>query len=395
MMETEPMADLLRSLGESPVPPEDASLAAARRRRVVHRLEGALRGVRDERARAAAQRARVAGVVAAAAVVLVGVGVAWLGRRAASPLEVAGHLEGAEGAVAVRDRSGSPRSVTPPLALAAHDTVATFDGGRAQIRLESGVAVDAEGETAVEVDAPFDRSVHPDEAIALAHGRIGLRVPRRPEGTSFRVRTPDVEVVVRGTAFTVWVCEGCGGTISNTRVAVSEGVVGVVHAGVETLVYPGQTWPPSAAAAPSVPVGAEPPAAVAPGLLETSKPPAPSVAVLPQPVTGAKPSAAPPTPSSTLAEQNRLYQSALEARRRGDDARAVVLLDELLTRFPGSPLAQEARVERVRALAKLGRAGDAAVEARRYLADYPDGFAREEARERAIPAASASPRSKP
>jgi hypothetical protein len=304
-----------------------------------------------------------------------------LGRRGPSSVEVAGRLESAEGTVNVQDRSGVARTAMPELALGPHDTVSTSDGGRARIRLASGVAVDADGETAVEIDVPFDPRAHPDEAIALARGHIGLRVPKRPDGTSFRVRTADVEVVVHGTAFTVWACDGCGGVIANTRVAVAEGVVGVVHRGVETLVYTGQTWPPSAPAAASS-VGAGYPIATDPSAAEAAppNPPAPPASVAGAP----KPSAAPPPPSSTLAEQNRLYQSAREARRRGDDARALALLDEFLARYPGSPLAQEARVERLRALSKLGRQGEVAVEARRYLADYPHGFAREEAKEQAI-----------
>ena len=70
----------------------------------------------------------------------------------------------------------------------------------------------------------------------------------------------------------------------------------------------------------------------------------------------------------------------MQARRDGEEARAVALLGQLLADFPGTPLAQEARVERFRALRGLGQREAAAREARRYLADYPRGFATEEAR---------------
>jgi outer membrane protein assembly factor BamD (BamD/ComL family) len=86
------------------------------------------------------------------------------------------------------------------------------------------------------------------------------------------------------------------------------------------------------------------------------------------------------TPRSALAEQNRLLQAALAARREGRDADALAKLDELLRAYPNSPLAQEAHANRFRALEKLGRHAEAVVEAQTYLAEYPDGFARDEAK---------------
>lgn len=61
-----------------------------------------------------------------------------------------------------------------------------------------------------------------------------------------------------------------------------------------------------------------------------------------------------PLSASDLAEQNRLFQAASTARRTGDDRKAIALYDELLTRYPSSPLAAEARTEKNRAAARLG-----------------------------------------
>jgi outer membrane protein assembly factor BamD (BamD/ComL family) len=83
---------------------------------------------------------------------------------------------------------------------------------------------------------------------------------------------------------------------------------------------------------------------------------------------------------STLAEQNKLLQQALDARRRGDETHAIESLDTLLTRYPSSPLTQEARVEKFRALEARSNHSRAVVEAQRYLADYPAGFAVNEAK---------------
>jgi hypothetical protein len=82
---------------------------------------------------------------------------------------------------------------------------------------------------------------------------------------------------------------------------------------------------------------------------------------------------------STLADENRLMQAALGARRDGQNARAVQLLTELLTRHPRSPLAQNAEVERFRALLRSGDEQSAARQARTYLNQYPNGMAADEA----------------
>jgi outer membrane protein assembly factor BamD (BamD/ComL family) len=84
--------------------------------------------------------------------------------------------------------------------------------------------------------------------------------------------------------------------------------------------------------------------------------------------------------SSTLAQENDLYAAASRAAREGNDALAVSTLSTLLSRYPSSPLVQNARVDRFRALSRSGRSAEAVAAARRYLADYPNGFARDEAK---------------
>jgi hypothetical protein len=91
--------------------------------------------------------------------------------------------------------------------------------------------------------------------------------------------------------------------------------------------------------------------------------------------------AAPIAEQSTLSEENRLMQAALAAARAGDDARAIKWLNELLSRYPKSPLAQNAQVERFRALARTGATGPAATQARQYLSEHPNGMASDEARD--------------
>jgi outer membrane protein assembly factor BamD (BamD/ComL family) len=89
---------------------------------------------------------------------------------------------------------------------------------------------------------------------------------------------------------------------------------------------------------------------------------------------------------STLTAENELYRRAVSSVRGSDDSRAVGLLDTFLVRFPRSPLAQNAEVERLRALERLGRHDAAVHAAQQYLSAYPRGFASEEARRLLAPA---------
>jgi hypothetical protein len=86
----------------------------------------------------------------------------------------------------------------------------------------------------------------------------------------------------------------------------------------------------------------------------------------------------------TLTEENRLYNAGVEAKNRGDAARAAELFGELVASFPQSPLRESAQVMRFRALKQAGQSARAASEARRYLAEHADGAARAEAREIAL-----------
>jgi len=108
------------------------------------------------------------------------------------------------------------------------------------------------------------------------------------------------------------------------------------------------------------------------GLSQTGLAPAPSASI--------EPSAAPPAASaSTLGEENRLFGEAAAAARSGAVDQALSGFEELLRKYPSSPLSQTARVRKFRLLAKSGRKSQAAAEALRYLNSYPTGFAEREA----------------
>jgi outer membrane protein assembly factor BamD (BamD/ComL family) len=93
--------------------------------------------------------------------------------------------------------------------------------------------------------------------------------------------------------------------------------------------------------------------------------------------------------ASTLAEQERMFQEAIDARNRGDDPHAVELFTRLVARYPNY---EEAEVQLFRAQKRLGQTAAAAAGARRYLAEHPQGFAHEEARSFALSSTPAQPR---
>jgi len=168
------------------------------------------------------------------------------------------------------------------------------------------------------------------------------------------------------------------------------------------VAYQSQSAPEPHSAAPAkttAPVLTPKIAPAAPRPLPPEPPLAPEVndepSVAPTPSVGrahhgaaapALPESAPPqTRISTLGQENELLASAKAAVRSSDFRTALARIDELLQRYPRSPLGQNAQVERFRVLAKMGQTAQAAQAARRYLADYPQGFARDEARTMAAP----------
>ena len=126
----------------------------------------------------------------------------------------------------------------------------------------------------------------------------------------------------------------------------------------EVSIGPGQEWTAECA-----------PASAAPTNTMTAAPPAPAAA-------SPEPAAAHGVPPPRgLAPINDLYAEAMDAKAKGDKSHALSALERLETLYPSSPLAESATVERMKILASTNPKAASAV-AKRYLAHYPDGFAR-------------------
>jgi hypothetical protein len=258
-----------------------------------------------------------------------------------------------ESGVAVTTRRGVAAVISAGanVQIAEGDFVRTGPDGHATLLLPRGVRVELSRATKAGVVSALES----DQKLSLDIGETQISVPKPGGPSTFSVTTPDARVVVHGTEFMVRVEEGDQAHPTRTSVSVTRGAVSVVNATGERLLRPGESW--SAAS----------PEATAPTRAE---PAAPSRAR----VANARESA------SSLAEQNRLFQAALDARRAGDDAAVLRAVDELFARYPETTLAQEARLARFRALKALKRNHEASREARRYLSAHPDTPAADEAR---------------
>lgn len=312
------------------------------------------------------RRARIFGAVAAAAaVVIVGGGATFFATRATGSA-ASGPAWHAQGAAEVVAAAGTP--ALPPGAVASGARVVAGGVESARLAWPSGTEVVLSPRSEVSLVEHGRANV-----FRLERGSLAARVAKLEPGERFVVRTHDTEVEVRGTAFDlslVGADEPCA-DVSRTRLRVTEGKVAVRHAGAETFVAAGESWPTCPTTARVDP----PPVATA-----TSDPPAPSSAAPPSTAQPAltRPASTAGAPASSLSEQNDLFAEGVAAKRRGDPGAAVAAFDRLLARYPGGPLSESAVVERMKVLESVDRraARQAATD---YLRRYPRGFGRADA----------------
>jgi hypothetical protein len=284
----------------------------------------------------------------------------------------------------VRGRElAAPSPVSSALALASDSQIATDPASTSRLQLVSGVEVVVGPETRLALP-DMKRACQTCEELVLELGLIRVRVPKLPRGHSFAIQTPNALVSVHGTAFSVEVTKSGQSDVPRTKVAVTEGVVTVLHGDLEVLLDAGAEWTSSVATAPTARSerSSADPTRGSPASLGPRAPRASREGSRAGPVVGdAGGSGLEGKPGTTdLAKQNQLFSDAMHARDQGDRARAAALLDELVARYPASPLTQDAYVARFRMLSQSGDHLGAARAARSYLDLYAGGFAAEEAR---------------
>jgi hypothetical protein len=365
----------LSELGKTAVPVEDPLRAAYRRERIVRLLGTAI----TAEGRGARRRRALPWFAAAATVALAlgsAGGWAWLHARekpaavaTASEPSSAGEAELVAGDVSVR-RNGQATALRAGELFVGGETVTTATDSVAEIGIASGRA-ELEASSQLEILRPTAS----ERRLRLGTGSVDVDLPHKlGNGKHLIVETPDAEVMVIGTAFTVAVGGEHGS--ASTHVRVRRGTVWILQNGKQRAVlHPGDEWssPVASSSAPAVPTAEAPAAAV--------RAPVASRATRESGRRGvaARAAVARTVDSGTLGEENRLFQAGLTARNAGDAGSAADAFGTLLSRYPRSVLREQALAEEFRALERAGRLSGAAVAARRYLASYPNGFAHADA----------------
>lgn len=359
--------DDLRQWGRQPVALQSPELAQQRAERGIATLTAALARARQQRK----QRAQVRMIALIAAGVLcslLGAKVLFDGPDApvaqTPPSEAAevskGTLPGAAEAHArgrlTLHRDGASQVVDGIATLRAGDVVETTEGsGQVNLQRVTRIELGPATKLAIAVARPNEQT------LRLRRGTASFAVDPSRQARVV-VETDDARVVVTGTRFSVTADADPDGTW--TAVEVTSGSVLVESAQHSVRLGPGNDWSSRGKAPSSDQVVAA-----------RGKAPSPSNPDGPD-------SSSPKEPRGTTAslkEENALLQAALSARRQGSGSRCVALLDQLVTAHPRSPLRQEALVLRFRCLREAGDVARAKRAAARYLADYPHGFAKDEA----------------
>ncbi len=378
-------AELLAQWARASIPTEWSATPPDRRERLVSSIAASMARAPGPRWTAGARHWVFA--AAAGVALLAGLGAVEWRARGSSEL-VAGHLVALFGPplTVIHGREATvvgPAQGTQPVAFESH-----LDTGRdsaSRLELASGVVIAVGSESHLVLPHAQDRASGREE-LGLDGGFVYVDVPKLRPGHFFAIRTPDTQVTVHGTSFSVEVSEPRSGPVSTT-VAVTDGVVTVQRAGEpEIFLAAGTRWVSNAAA---VPISATPT-----GLPETHLGAAPAPQA-PLDVSGAKAAVVgsdahrvSSVGQTRLAEQNRLFADAMTARDHADDRQAIQMLEGFIRQYPAGPLAEDAHVELFRAFLHEGDRGAAARVARQYLALYGDGFARDEARALALEAAA-------
>jgi hypothetical protein len=128
---------------------------------------------------------------------------------------------------AYRISDAGDHRLAPGETLGEGETLRTSGGGHAVLRLTDGSTIEVNERSVVGV-----RARGHDMTVALDNGDVIVQAAKRTSGHLY-VKTPDCRVAVTGTVFSV------NSGLKGSRVAVLQGSVHVLHAGIDTLATAG------------------------------------------------------------------------------------------------------------------------------------------------------------
>lgn len=336
--------ELLAPFAERPVDLEGREFPVNREAAVAVIMKTAREG-----ARARPYRVGVRGAALATGLALAAAALLFLGRGANEvPLPtaksalrpMAGTTLAEVSGMVTQRRAGASQRVQPGSHARAIDSNAVLQTAirsSARLRNAQGDEVAVFENSALALSG-FDQ---PSRGVQLLAGSIRCEVSDLAPGRRFSVLTPNASIEVRGTAFGVIVSGR--GAAARTCVKVERGTVLITSSRSEQQLGAGQSWGCEAERPSSNITDAEsaaPRDAAVEAPKESTKDRGDGQAVK----------------VGTLDEENRLFQAGLAAERRRDFAAARTAFDQLLTRFPTSPLASDARVARARVQAQQSQA---------------------------------------
>lgn len=218
--------------------------------------------------------------------------------------------------------------------LSPEGTLETSRSAEARIKTSGGLEIALLENTRVSLGELGAASA--SSAVRLERGRVRCVIPHQP-GRTFSVLTSVARVVDIGTIFSVSVEPTDAGP--KTVVHVEEGEVLVQFAGGQQRLTASQSWTSASEASPPAVVAAPAPVEAA------SEEPAPVV-----PGPRREPGKRRP---ETLETETKLLRSGLASEQKGDLQAAAVAFQTLVTRYPESQLAVDAKAALLRVKGRL------------------------------------------
>ncbi len=253
--------------------------------------------------------------------------------RQATPTGAAGiEVVALRGSVTgVQGDKSSDLSLGAPTQLSPEGTLETSQNAEARIKTSAGMEIDLLENTKVSLAELGATRV--SSALRLEHGRVRCVIPHQP-GRTFTVVTAAARVIDVGTIFSVSVEQTATGP--KTVVHVEDGEVLVQYPGGQSRLTASQSW--ASGSEPSKPIAAAAPADVAVEELPTTQSPR-------RDLVKHRP--------ETLAAETKLLRSGLANERKGELGAAVTAFETLVTRYPDSQLAPDAKAALARVKGRL------------------------------------------
>lgn len=337
--------DLLAPMRDGPIALSSAAEASARRERLLPGVRTAVQHAPGRVRRARRMRRTFAvcgGCAAALATAFAVVQLRGAGDRVAEAEWLRVEPLGGE-AVTWIDAAGARSALPRATEISSPGELVTAADSGSRVSTARGVRVELAPRTRLRVTAVDLQSRR--SGLRLEQGEVHCSVPPLGAREQFSISTPDAQVIVHGTEFSVRF-----GDLADARtcVRVSEGLVEVRHRAGSVRLGPGASWGcERSAPQPAATAAQDRDRADAPALA-----PAPEAQARRRPAKARSGSARSTARRSgahtralegTLDAENELLAAALAAERADQRARARALFTALLEEHPHSPLAPEAR----------------------------------------------------